>query len=790
MACATLLLTASGCHSSANTVDLEGWHFRPGFAPEFLTQDIEAPAWRPVSFPVEFRRFENLREHRGWVTVKTRLPKDPRLAAAARAAGLALYTGRSGDATVFYLNEQRVATLGSVDPYRSGHELRLLTALPDVRPDPSGTDYLTIALYSPGEFGFRIVGPVRIGPADEIFALARRSETIELLLLTIYLVVGAYHLLLAAWRPRDLHNLYFGAFAIILSAYWFFRSDSSQTIFAEANLLRIRLDIVSLLLLTPLFVQFLSQVLDRRHDRPGMIYAALCGALALLTVFGDYATMKGALSAWQASLIFMIPYAAFYIVRAVLRRQPEAIFLVVGVLVLFAAVIHDILAARYVIQSEPVARYAFLGLVVGIAVMLASRFMLVHNQVEELNASLEQKVEQRTEELQAALSESRRLRTMQDGDYFLTSLLLSPLSGKGPARLESISNSKPEPVQVATLDRQYKKFAYKNQFREIGGDFSSAHRLRLNDQDYAVFLNADAMGKSMQGAGGALVLGTSFNSIINRTQNNSGRQTNRDPELWLNDCYQEIQSIFLTFNGSMLISLTLGLVHESSGALFWINADHPPTVLYRDGRAAFIENEAFLQKIGMDLGEKSVARVNTLTLRPDDLIITGSDGRDDILLGLDPEGNRILNADDDEFLGHVAKGGGDLDEIHASILARGQLTDDLSLVRVAFREDFPARPELDRLRSDAANEIQTAARDERWQELARLLQRYEARFALESPMLALLVDAHHKAGDSRAAARAAKRWLLRQPDSPEAPEAPEMRKIIAQARGERRSANS
>ena len=51
-----------------------------------------------------------------------------------------------------------------------------------------------------------------------------------------------------------------------------------------------------------------------------------------------------------------------------------------------------------------------------------------------------------------------------------------------------------------------------------------------------VFLNADAMGKSMQGAGGALVAGAVFNSIIERTMLSPTVQ-NQYPERWLKNSF-------------------------------------------------------------------------------------------------------------------------------------------------------------------------------------------------------------------------------------------------------------
>ena len=51
--------------------------------------------------------------------------------------------------------------------------------------------------------------------------------------------------------------------------------------------------------------------------------------------------------------------------------------------------------------------------------------------------------------------------------------------------------------------RQYKTFQFKMRDEEIGGDLCILHKISLCGREHAVFLNADAMGKSIQGADGA-----------------------------------------------------------------------------------------------------------------------------------------------------------------------------------------------------------------------------------------------------------------------------------------------
>ena len=78
----------------------------------------------------------------------------------------------------------------------------------------------------------------------------------------------------------------------------------------------------------------------------------------------------------------------------------------------------------------------------------------------------------------------------------------------------------------------------------------------MKGKPHTVFLNADAMGKSMQGAGGILVLGSVFHSVIERTKL-SPKEADVFPEHWLNYTFVELHRVFEVFDGSMLISLVM-----------------------------------------------------------------------------------------------------------------------------------------------------------------------------------------------------------------------------------------
>jgi serine phosphatase RsbU (regulator of sigma subunit) len=307
-------------------------------------------------------------------------------------------------------------------------------------------------------------------------------------------------------------------------------------------------------------------------------------------------------------------------------------------------------------------------------------FITMKEEIINHQKNLESTIDKRTSELKESLKQITILKELQDADYFLTSQLIKPLLS---------NNLYTDHISITSIIRQKKKFTFKKWNSELGGDLNIINKLILGNRDFIVFLNADAMGKSIQGAGGALVMGTVFKSIISR---NSWDKMSRDksPERWLYDCYLELQNVFLSFDGSMLVSAIIGLIDNTSGTVYCLNADHPRMVLFRDKLASFCFNEIYINKLGMETPIEDF-KISVLQMENGDSLILGSDGRDDILI--EGDSGEVLNEDENKFLQFVNQSQGDLEKLEFYLINSGKMIDDLSLMKVHFKistkHEFP-----------------------------------------------------------------------------------------------------
>lgn len=333
-------------------------------------------------------------------------------------------------------------------------------------------------------------------------------------------------------------------------------------------------------------------------------------------------------------------------------------------------------------------------------------------ELYELNASLEDKVAQRTSELTDSLKIVKNLKVQQDGDYFLTSLLIKPLQSE-------LNESKH--ITTESHIEQYKQFQFRKWKNELGGDICITDNITLNNKKYVFFVNADAMGKSVQGAGGVLLFGASVKAHLIQTK--AGKAFAALPELWLKSLFLDLNQLFQTFDGSMLISAVFGLIDETTGVMYFINAEHPWPVLYRDETPTFLASEENIQKIGTPQSKDIDLYIQYFKLKAGDRVIMGSDGRDDILIK-NEQGVEELNFNEKLFLDFVKKGDGDIKKIAHDIKEVGRLKDDLSLLSIAYQSNEAQIQSLsDPIEIDAYTTALNLYKKELYQESLQILRK-------------------------------------------------------------------
>jgi len=565
--------------------------------------------------------------------------------------------------------------------------------------------------------GLYIADPYKIAPLESLYKST--NESFGLVLITLYLFVGLYHILLFIRRPKEHYNLYFGLFGVLLFLYLLCRTNTVFALIDNSRYIMV-LELSVLFMLAPILLFFMESLLLGKIFIAEKIYFGIMVFFSILIPLTPETMNHDLLRIWQMTGFVVV----FYILGRVIwefakevrnfyrgkkksfpgatvdlstegdeqGRKPNPISraigsffsallyshsgnLSLGFFVLSFTTIFDVVDTFLWNTGASLTRYGFFVFVMGIAISLANSFLTVHKAVEDLNTHLDNKVKERTSELNETLKKVSALKVQQDGDYFLTSLLTEPLM-----RNETQSSS----VKIDFYVKEKKEFKFRKWEKEIGGDFCMADAFSLREKPYLMFINADAMGKSIQGAGGVLVLGSVLNSLINRTKVLTA-YNELYPERWLRNAFVELQEIFESFNGSMLVSSVLGLVDEESGLMYFINAEHPWCILYRDNKAVFIEEELTFRKLGTQ-GVKGKIWIQTFQLQAGDVVFIGSDGKDDILI--EAGETMVMNENETLILEKIEKSQGQLVPLVEILKKTGEITDDLSILRISFKENI------------------------------------------------------------------------------------------------------
>lgn len=416
-----LLPGLAGCSPSENgLVSLHGnWRFAQGFEADW-TRELPAEQKQTLEIPARLgKQVNQLAGYRGWITLQKEIPAEL-VARARNGESLALRTGWTGDVIRVYAGTQLAAKLGEDEPYQSAQFRYILANLPsNFVTDPAANanpaaarQLLTIALYSPGDTELELGGPIEIGPSALVYRSFWLGEAASLGVIAMYSTAGIFYVLLGLRRLHEPFSLYFGLLCLTACMYWFMRTGMRDLVFGEAVLFRIKVEYIVLLALPPLFLVFVTQFLERRYTGPALGLSAWSAALAIIALFGNYRVVNLVLVAFNITTVLAIAYMLYYIGVAVIRRRPNALYLVFGIIVLAGASVFDILGVRGLHGGPEVARFALVFCVMGIAGKLARDYMKMGASLEHANRELERRYAQVNQEKESIARENDALRSL------------------------------------------------------------------------------------------------------------------------------------------------------------------------------------------------------------------------------------------------------------------------------------------------------------------------------------------------------------------------------------------
>ncbi len=302
----------------------------------------------------------------------------------------------------FYLNGKLIGSHGIFPKLENAHDMVRFYPLFHLLPGQTNVLAWHIKGSHRGYTGVYLY-PIKVGNYFNLFWDVYWMDVVTIAFLIIYLFIGFYLFLFFVKRPSEKDYLVFSLFIFCLAAYSITRTQIKFFLSREYTLWK-QIEYFNYFLIVPLFLLFI-RVFFRDKRRMGKILQTLNFLMALpgygfaLTASWDmiasynYAIYQPTIFA--SSVLYII-----YLLIRYARTNREARLFLGGFGCMLVAIIYDILVARGFISSQPITPFTFFGFIVFFALVLAGRFVDLYKQLEELNQHLEQKVHDRTRELE------------------------------------------------------------------------------------------------------------------------------------------------------------------------------------------------------------------------------------------------------------------------------------------------------------------------------------------------------------------------------------------------------
>lgn len=284
---------------------------------------------------------------------------------------------------------------------------------------------------------------IDLGPAHQILNRQNRKAALEHFLAGCLFIMALYHFGLFWLRRNERSTFYFSLICLLWSIDSMLSGEIIlKTLFPGMDYsLLVRCEYLSLYLSLPLFAFFLNSLFREEFSfRVLQVTTAYYLVINLMIVFTPPLLFTNVATPGQVYMMVFGFYAIFVLVRAYRHNKTGAGWFIAGGAVLLLTSINDFLHNHYFIITGNYRAFGLFFFILSQSFVISTRFSKMFQkvedmslQLEDLNLSLETKVEKRTEEL---LRQNSRMNELL---HILSHDLCNPLSGiKGFLELKDL----------------------------------------------------------------------------------------------------------------------------------------------------------------------------------------------------------------------------------------------------------------------------------------------------------------------------------------------------------------
>ncbi len=279
---------------------------------------------------------------------------------------------------------------------------------------------LQIANYSDRAGG--MYKSIKIGTSKEILNSHIFNIGIDLMLFGMIIIIGIYHLIIFLFRRKEIANVIFGIFCFAVGLRSIFIGHTAGLAFFDFDYRTILIfSYFNFYLLISLFTLFLYSLYPREINKYALYASCSVGGIAaVLTLLLPVSVFSNLFPYFELFILVNFVYILYVLILSTRNNREGALYLLIATSVLFLTAITDMLSDANIINLPLIFPAGILVLLLMKSIILALRYSNTHKRIialsndlsltarnleeknqelEELNKSLEDKVELRAKNL-------------------------------------------------------------------------------------------------------------------------------------------------------------------------------------------------------------------------------------------------------------------------------------------------------------------------------------------------------------------------------------------------------
>ena len=268
---------------------------------------------------------------------------------------------------------------------------------------------------------FRIIGDPAYGVTglyysspyylDEYSLIQRRNlDILSMILCGIFGYTAIYYFIifLSVRKKEELYNIYYSIASVLLCVYTLMFSGMVNYLIPNSDI-SIRLEYISLFMLVPTLGLFIEHFGLKKITAITRGFLIVYGILGFTQIFFSNQYGDDVLMIWSATVLLYFSYIFFYnVVNFFIRKKrneavdPFVGNILIGLVVVYLCGLYDVLDIIFLHTSSSFFLYSTFIFHLGMAITLSQRYREMYSHLEHSNIILEEKVHERTLELQQA----------------------------------------------------------------------------------------------------------------------------------------------------------------------------------------------------------------------------------------------------------------------------------------------------------------------------------------------------------------------------------------------------